>query len=183
MRAWQILCSVVFFAMLNVQPAAPARAEHHKFKGASASIVVAASPKIIYEAIWDLRNDKGSNVRQIERDDKHSLLEEKFEGLPIIGSATCTYIETYDLYNRLDYHMLKSDKFKAYEGSWVITPTGDPVRNQVQLNSFVDTGIRLPFAQQLTNSSTLSGIHKRLQEVKQKAEARQAAVDSAGGAK
>ncbi len=160
-------------AVLLMNLAAPASlAADKKKRGVTASLVVNAPPPAIWNAILGLRNKPGSNVQQLERDDKHSILQENFYNLPLVGTATCTYREDYDVNHRLDYHLLKSDKFKAYEGSWVITPTSDASSNNVTLSTYVDTGLRLPFARQLTDASSKNAIQKRLQDVKKTAESK-----------
>lgn len=152
--------------------AAPSPAEAGQKRGVSAQLVVKAQPRVIYEAIRGLRAGDPADVKELSRDDKQCVLEETFSDLPVIGQATCVYVETYTPFQRIDYRMIRSDKFKAFEGAWVITPQ-DEENVLVELRSYVDTGLAIPFGRQITDMATLKDVKKRLQIVKQSAESSQ----------
>ena len=151
--------------------ASPSHAEADKqFKGVRGQMVVHADAAHVWHAIRALRDDDPESVKMISQAPGEDVLEETFEDLPIIGKATCRYKETYKPYERIEYRMIQSDHFKAFEGSWVLTPMGNGEQTQVELSSYIDTGLVLPFAHQLTNMSTLRNVHKRLDEVKKAVE-------------
>lgn len=141
-------------------------------RGVRSQLVVKAQPQVVYDAILALRVDDPSAVKQLSRSEKQSVIEEKFDRLPIIGRAICVYVETYTPWQRIDYRMIRSDKFKAFEGSWVVTPQ-DEESAIVELSSYIDTGLSIPFARQITDATTLRDVKKRLALVKKSAEANQ----------
>ena len=145
--------------------------ESHCFKGVTSHVTVQAHPRPIYQAIRDLRLKDDGDVRVVSEDENQALLEETFDGLPIIGRAKCLYREHYKPFEKIEYKMVESDKFKAFEGTWQITPTADGGACVLQLSSYVDTGLTIPFARQITNGQTLKDIHERLTAVKKAAEA------------
>jgi hypothetical protein len=103
------------------------------------------------------------------------VLEERFPGLPLIGEAKCVYKEVYTPYSRIEYSMVRSDKFKAFEGRWLIVPTEDGNATRLSLSSYVDVDIPLPFAKQIAKIQTSHGVSERLQEVKSSCEKKQVA--------
>jgi len=140
------------------------------FLGVTAKVTVKARAEKIYETIRSLRNDEESGVTEIARTATEATLEERFDGLPIIGHAKCVYIERYSPPERIEYKMVHSDRFKAFEGKWEIVPVGGGDVCVLSLSSYVDTGLPIPFARQITNAATMRDVEQRLSEVKQKAE-------------
>lgn len=166
-------------AALIICPATPSSAAPPKgFKGVSSHLVINARPQTIYEQIRALRHGEASGVKELSKTDSEAVLEEHFENLPIIGKAKCVYVEKYTPWSRIDYHMIESDKFKAFEGAWQLTPQNEK-GVLVELCSFVDTGLPIPFGRQITNSQTMKDIKDRLQLVKRKAEASESSLGSA----
>lgn len=162
-------------------PTSPSWANPPKgFKGVASHLVVNARPQTIYEQIRALRHGEASGVKEISKTDSEAVLEEHFQNLPIIGKAKCIYVEKYTPWSRIDYHMIESDKFKAFEGSWQLTPQDDN-SVLVELCSFVDTGLPIPFGRQITNTQTMKDIKDRLQLVKKKAEASESSLGAASG--
>ena len=94
------------------------------------------------------------------------MLEQKFNSLPIVGEATCLLVQEETPLKRIDYKMVRSDKFKEMWGSWIIEENPNGV--SLSLHSVLDTG--LPMAQTVTNSFLKSKIDARLARVKTAAE-------------
>src|SRR5688572_23566604 len=107
-------------AFLMLLPALAISAEQSA-RGVSAEINIFAQPPVIYESIKAMGRETG-NVKVLDSQPDHALLEETFKGLPIIGDAVCVYEEHYDANRRIDYHLVRSDKFKAFEGGWELAP-------------------------------------------------------------
>jgi hypothetical protein len=171
------LTSVLSCLVVMAFAAFVAPCEARDDQGVTARLVIKAQPKIVFDAIRAVRvND----AQELSIGDKQSTLQEHYEGLPVIGKATCTYVEKYTPFKRIDYYMIRSDKFKAFQGSWTITPQDDNLTT-VELTSYIDTGIRIPFGRQLTNSQTLKDVNMRLAIVKASAEANQSKVDKLSG--
>lgn len=66
--------------------------------------------------------------------------------------------------------MIRSAKFKAFEGKWMLHPTDDGEGTKLSLSSFVDVDLPVPFAKQLTSMTTMKGVKRRLKEVKANSE-------------
>jgi hypothetical protein len=167
------LCSAA--ALVLALTVMPGFAEAAKcFKGVSAKTTVNCDPEHAWHAIRSLRNEDPQDVKTISQSPAEDILEETFDDLPVIGKATCRYKETYKPYERIDYSLINSDHFKAFEGSWVLTPTREG-QTIVELSSYIDTGLTIPFAHQITNMATMHNVRRRLEEVKKVAESRKTA--------
>lgn len=160
--AISITCAAVCLTAFNSAGSAVEKA----FKGVSAKITVRSDPQRVWKAIRDLRDGSPDDVKTISQSPQEDVLEETFEDLPVIGKARCRYKEVYKPFERIDYRMIESDHFKAFEGSWVLTPTDSGAQTIVELSSYIDTGLCIPFVHQLTNMATMRNVHTRLQEVK-----------------
>lgn len=132
--------------------------------------IVNAKPQYVWEAIKHQRNCDPTIRRQVSYDGTAAVIEEKFPGLPILGAASCTYTEVEQAPSRIDYTMIHSDKFKAFEGRWQLTPTNCGQSTKVELSSYLDPSIRVPFWQELTKMSSLKFVRKRLACVQAEAE-------------
>lgn len=162
------ISSMFFFSASN----ANANEEILSARGVTVSVVVKAHPQIAYQAIRNLRNEDDS-CKVISTNSSSAIVEESFDELPMIGKAKCIYEEKYVSSTRIDYQMKSSDKFKAFEGCWTLTPQKNGEETLVQLRSYVDTGLKIPFARQITNTSTTSEIKQKLADVKKSAESTQ----------
>lgn len=142
--------------------------EREPAKGSSFSeIVVNAKPEEVYKAIIKLRDESKDSVKELSREGPHAcILEETFDHLPIIGDAKCVYKEVYVPYRTIEYYMVRSEKFRAFEGRWQLSPAPSGEATNVSLSSYVDLAIPVPFAKQLTKMQTMKGVKKRLKDVK-----------------
>lgn len=142
-----------------------------KRKGCYSELVVNATPEAVFKAIINLREDEHeTTVKEISREGNHCIIEEKFDGLPIVGEATCVYKEVYEPFRTISYNMVKSDKFQAFEGCWSLTPLYGGSSTKVSLSAYVVCDIPVPFAKQLTKLHTMLGVRQRLHEVKKECE-------------
>ncbi|MBY0357574.1 MAG: SRPBCC family protein [Candidatus Obscuribacterales bacterium] len=138
--------------------------------GVTLKTLVKAKPDVVYEAIRHAHENNSDSCRVLSQTKNTCLVEEKFDGLPIIGNAKCIYEEFYRSPSTIDYRMRSSDKFKAFEGSWSLTPQANG-ETLVELRSYIDTGLRIPFAKKITETTTASEIREQLAEIKKAAEA------------
>ena len=147
-------------------------------RGVSASVTVNASVSQVWQAIVSLRSAEPNRRKLVSYENKQAVLEEKFCSLPIIGGAVCTYVECEEPHKRIDYHLVSSNRFKAFEGAWTLAPSADGQGTVVHLSSYLETGVKIPFAREITNTAAMHDIERRLSFVKQHAESAQA---KAGG--
>jgi len=144
-------------------------------RGSCQEVIVKATPEAVYKTIIGMRNDSDDTVKELSHQGNRCVLEEKFPGLPLVGDAKCVYEEVYTPYSRIEYTMVRSDRFKAFEGRWLITPTEDGTATRLSLSSFIDVDLPLPFAKQICKIQTSHGVKDRLQEVKTTCEKNQVA--------
>ncbi|HEY9757577.1 MAG TPA: hypothetical protein V6C97_20580 [Oculatellaceae cyanobacterium] len=132
---------------------------------ASSSIVVNAPPKAVWQA---LRADRFNNQKRkvIAHNGCDYTFTEVFKKLPLIGETTCTWVEHETPETSIQYHMISSDKLKAFQGCWRLAPASNGQQTILTLSSLTDCGLEIPFHQKMTHCTTLSYINRRLESVK-----------------
>jgi hypothetical protein len=138
-------------------------------EGARGHIEIKAPARIVWEAVHKERAEDPdlSYSKVVERQGDKIMLEQKFNGMPIIGEAVCLLEQTETLNKRIDYKLVRSDKFKALRGSWILTELPDGI-TRLELHSVLNTG--LPFSEHIINHVLKGRINKRLERVKTSAE-------------
>lgn len=144
-----------------------ASSEHKRVHG---SIVVNADPESVWEIIKLTRSNNPERRKVVKSLDNEVILEEKFDGLPVIGKAMCTYKEVDTPCKRIDYALIQSDRFRAFEGTWELSPANNGKHTLVHLSTYLETGVNVPFAREITNHSVAKDIKRRLGDVKSQAE-------------
>lgn len=147
-----------------------------------ASITIKASPEVVWDAVHEQRktDPELAYSKVLRQGVNEATLEQKFMVIPVIGSAVCT-MNTQEVPNRrIDYQMIKSDRFKAMEGSWVLTPSADGKSTTLELSSHVDLG--LPVPRGMMNGVTQKKLERRLAHVRELAEKSRVAQKPGGGA-
>lgn len=130
-------------------------------------IVINASREAVFEAI---RRQRDGNHRKLQSfDGRIAVIKENLEGVPVLGSVECIWQETEDPYNRIDFVMLSSTKFKESHGSFILS---DSQKNAttLELQVHMDTGIAIPFATEIAKASTTKDSKHRLERIKKVAE-------------
>lgn len=153
---------VAGFTCINVLPAIAI--DHPNY--VHESKVISAPIRVVWEAVKAQKVNDPEHRRVISTKGSVSVVEEKFSHIPVLGTATCQYSQEELSGNRLEYKMISSDKFVAFEGQWELKPTADG-QTSVTLSSFVDSGLRLPFADKITRANTKRSVSARLVEVEQ----------------
>jgi hypothetical protein len=137
------------------------------------SIIIKADPTVVWKTIRDPALRKCFHRKVLSSSDNKVQVEDTFDGLPIIGSATCVFNEVEAPCERVEFVLVKSDKLKQFEGYWVLTPINGGKETNLQLNAFCDSGVNLPFARCITNSTVHKFMDLELAETKQTAESMQ----------
>ena len=116
----------------------------------TAKVKINAQPSIVWEAVHeerktdpDLAYSKVLEESKGESGRNEQTLEQKFQLIPVLGTSVCVIKSTEDLHKRIDYHLLKSDRFKAVEGSWILQPVEDGC-TVLELGSYIDIGVPAP---------------------------------------
>ncbi len=134
----------------------------------SEKIEIKASPEVVFEAI---RKQRNNSYRKLESyDGKVAVVKEHLEQVPVFGKVECTWEETESPYSRIDFKMLSSSKFKESHGAYILTASSDGKKTTLELQAHMDAGLMIPFAQELTNSTTSKDSKQRLAEIKKMAE-------------
>jgi hypothetical protein len=142
-------------------------------KGVSADAKVLASPEITYKALRSMRDEDPSGCRVLSSNENESIIEEEFDGLPVIGKAICVYRETYEPQKKVSFKMIRSDKLKAFEGEWTLQSVDNGSHTLVRLQSYIDSGIKVPFAKQITEMANSGEIKQQVADLKKSAEQKQ----------
>lgn len=134
------------------------------------TVMVEASPQQVYEAI-KMQRQVDPARKQVSYIGAEAVIDENFSGLPVIGSAKCMYKEIECSPRSIEYRLMSSDKFKRFEGCWTLTPVEGGKKTELKLSTYLETGVHVPFARQITNNSVKKDVLRRLGRVKVLAEA------------
>jgi hypothetical protein len=140
-----------------------------EWPGVKGLVQINASASDVWNAVHKERaNDPDlSYSKVIQQKGNRILLEQKFHSLPVIGEATCLMVQEETPLKRIDYKLVRSDKFKDMAGSWILQSKPDGTTT-LELYSHLDTG--LPYSQGVINGILQNKINKRLNRVKAAAE-------------
>ncbi|PWT96792.1 MAG: hypothetical protein C5B53_08950 [Candidatus Melainabacteria bacterium] len=138
--------------------------------------IKAPASTVWYSVHEERKNDPDlAYSKVLEQQSEHeTTLEQKFVLLPMLGSSVCVMKQAEIPLKRIDYYLLRSDHFKAMEGSWVLTPNPDGKSTVLELNSHIDLGIPVP--RWFVNATLSKKIDRRLNHVKEMAEKMHAGV-------
>jgi hypothetical protein len=148
------------------QSSSPCLAASKGRDGIEQSLVIKAPAKVVFEGIQMSRTADPERRHLVSQHQDVSIIDEKILDLPVIGSAHLIYKEIEVPYKRIDYLLVSSDKFKAFEGSWELTPLDNGRATKVSLKSYSDLKVWVPFSKELSSSSTLKDINRRLDNLK-----------------
>jgi hypothetical protein len=152
-------------------PAAPKDNAKNHDQWVSSSVLIQAPAAEVWRSIHEERSKDPdlSYSKVLEQiSPTEYKLEQKFNFIPIIGSSVCVMSHKEIQNERIDYCLLHSDRFKAMEGSWVLTPYDQGRKTKLELSSRLDLG--LPVPRSFMNGVTTKKIQRRLNNVKQMAE-------------
>lgn len=133
-------------------------------------ILIKAPPEVVWYSVHEERKHDPDIAysKVLEQGTNEQKLEQKFCLLPVIGSATCVMHHTEVPNQRIDYKLLKSDHFKAMEGSWIFTPAENGKATVLELSTHLDMGVPVP--RLIFNNLTQKKLDKRLAHIKELAE-------------
>ncbi|HEY9788419.1 MAG TPA: SRPBCC family protein [Candidatus Obscuribacterales bacterium] len=145
-----------------------------------ASVVIKAPPEVVWNAVHEERKtDPDLAYSKVLRQGvNESTMEQKFVLIPVIGTAVCVMNTSEVPLRRIDYQLVKSDRFKAMEGSWILTPSADGKTTTLELSSHIDLG--LPVPRGMMNGIAEKKLQRRLNHVKEMAENNHARIAGKG---
>lgn len=174
MKRMMLICQAIAIALLFL-PAAECK--NSEISGVIVETKVMASPGLAFAALRELRNQDSQGCRVLSSSSTESVVEETFDGLPVIGRAVCVYTETYEPSRRMSFKMLRSDRLKAFEGEWTLQPIDNGAHTLVRLRTYIDTGLTVPFVKQITESVSSKELKEQISSLKSSAERRQRTFD------
>lgn len=136
----------------------------------TASTLIKAPPRIVWEAVHQERqHDPDLEYSKVlEKGKNECRLEQKFKLIPVFGTAVCEMKNWEVPLKRIDYKLVKSDRFKAMEGSWVLTSKDNGRATVLELSTHLNMGIPVPGG--LMKSVTSKKLTRRLNNVRKMAE-------------
>lgn len=178
-KKYALLLSLLTAAFLVPTLAPASRAEtSREMTGVVSKVLVKASPEEVFDAIRRYRHSDAKMRTVVKEEKEKAIIDEKFKGLPILGDVECQYEEIEVPYTRVEFHLVKSEKLKVFEGSWIVTGMNDNKESLVRITSYLDTFIQCPGKDFLTHMSVHSDLHRRLDFVKKVAEAEEAKTEA-----
>jgi hypothetical protein len=156
---------------LNPAPHCPEAKVKDPTQWVHGSVLIKAPPAEVWRSIHEERakDPDLSYSRVIEQISPTELkLEQKFNFIPVIGSSVCLMSQKEIENERIDYALLHSDRFKAMEGSWVLTSCDEGRKTKLELSSHLDLGLPVPRA--FMNGISTKKIQRRLENVRRMAE-------------
>jgi hypothetical protein len=145
-------------------------AEKEKLEAVTAKIKILAPPNVVWQVVHEERKHDPDLAysKVITEGNNEFLLEQKFCLIPVIGTSVCQMQQKETPDCRIDYKLIKSDRFKVMEGSWVLIPSSDKQSTTLELTTTLDLGMPVP--QNIINHVTLKKLERRLHHIKQMAE-------------
>jgi len=141
-----------------------------KLEAVTAKIKIDAPPPVVWRVVHEERKHDPDMAysKVISEGNNEFLLEQKFTLLPVIGTSVCQMQQKETPGSRIDYKLLKSDRFKVMEGSWVLIPGQNNQSTTLELTTTLDLGMPVPRG--VVNHITAKKMERRLSHIKEMAE-------------
>jgi hypothetical protein len=136
----------------------------------SEKIQINADSKTVFEAIRTSRNSETLHRKCLSTTANSALVEENLLDVPVLGNVHCLWSEKEVSPERIDYELTQSDKFIAGCGSYIISPASKNGMTTLELQSHIDSGLRIPFAHEICTAAAHHDMRTRLHLLKQIAE-------------
>lgn len=167
-----LVTPVLLMLAVAATPAVMAQTEQTVMETHSAANLPSVTRELIIHApmqkVFDaIRARRTSSTKRTELSYKNSaaVVREQFPSCPIVGDISCTYEEDEKLPDRINYHMVSSNKFRAFEGCYHLRPAADGVSTVLSLTSTIDPGIRIPFWQDIARAAANKNVAETLHEI------------------
>lgn len=159
-----ILFSLALSSTLTNHACAADSAEHN-LPSVTKELLIHAPMAKVWQAI-QARRSSSANRKEMSYKNDEAVVHEKFPACPIVGDIDCTYEEDeQQTANRIEYHMVASNRFREFEGFYQLRPAADGVSTVLALTSTIDPGIRIPFWQNIARVAAEKNVRETLQEI------------------
>lgn len=141
-----------------------------RLESVTAKINIACPASIVWQVVHEERKHDPDLAysKVISERNNELLLEQKFCLLPVIGTSVCQMKQKETPGARIDYKLIKSDRFKVMEGSWVLIPSEDKQSTTLELTTTLDLGMPVPRG--FINHIAYRKLEHRLRHIKEMAE-------------
>ncbi|HEY9679745.1 MAG TPA: SRPBCC family protein [Drouetiella sp.] len=160
------ILSATLSAIVMLSLTSPALA---KGKAVVEVVRINATPQAVFEAIQSYRNSSALHRKLVSYDGKSAVVDEQLENVPVLGNVHCTWVEKEVPYQRIDYSMMKSDKFVSGSGSYVISQSAGDCCT-LELRSELESGVKIPFAKEIGAVAAHKDMKLRLAQIKRMSE-------------
>jgi hypothetical protein len=134
------------------------------------SIEINAPPEYVFQAIRKQRDNASIGRKTLSFDGKVAKIDDHMENVAIYGKVHSVWVETERPYDGVDYVMASSDHFTSGSGHWTLTPSPDKKSTTLKLESLMDSGLKVPFADTITRMNLSKDSKERLARLKKIAE-------------
>jgi len=134
------------------------------------SITIDAPPEYVFQAIRRQRDDASIGRKTLSYDGKVAKIDDHMEHVAIYGKVHSVWVETERPFEGVDYTMASSDHFTSASGHWTLTPSPDKKSTTLKLESLMDSGLKIPFADAITRMNLSKDSKERLARLKKWAE-------------
>lgn len=140
---------------------------------ATASIMIAAPPKLVWDAVHvEREQDPDIGYSKVLADCGNTkFLEQMFINVPNYGNVVAVTRQVESPEHQILYTLVRSDKFKDLSGGWELMPLSGGRRTRLILYSSFNLGV--PTSTQELTSALHRKIQLRLLRIKERAEAEQ----------
>jgi hypothetical protein len=172
--SWQFQHKAALAAIICVLFAGPTLAKSSS--SLTERIQIDATSELVFDSIRKYRTCELHHRHLVSSEGNHALIEENLQDVPLYGTVRCLWLEEEIPYKRIDYKMVKSDKFSSASGSYIILPSQASGSVTLELDSQFEIGLHLPFAREISQAAARKDMRTRLELIKNLSENRQIAA-------
>lgn len=172
-RRFFLFTAITLLALVCQFTGIPSMAKAQPF---DVKTTIKASPQEVVQVIQQLRGSHKLHRKVLSYDGKVAKFEENLEGVVIYGKVNNIWEEIEESPSHIPFKLVSSSKFKEAFGSWTIKPTTDGKSTELHLSFYLDSGLRIPFAHQITQAAAEKDAKERLALIKNLAESPKQAI-------
>jgi len=133
------------------------------------SLTINAPIETVFKVIMSYKESDPKKRRVLSSTPENSVVEEIFQGPPLVGNSRVVYNETPTSDSRIEFSLVESDKLSVFQGSWELFDTGNG-STRVEVESSLDISIPIPFKESFLKAEAEKDIDQRLAYIKKNAE-------------
>jgi hypothetical protein len=163
--------ALVFVAVISAASGTPSYAvQSMDSNSLEESVQIKANCEDVLSAIRAYRNSPVDHRRLISCKGSTAVVDEEVTQAPVVGHVHNVWQEDEHGTNRIDYHLVESDKFKSGSGTYLIDQPNHCGPVTLTLRSLLDTGVHFPGCALIARGYFRKDLRQRLSYIKQLAE-------------